>query len=72
MKELKLLVQRAGLRFVQAGIGMLIGTELAGLDVSTGQMAIVAGVVAALQVGQRYADAKLKALPGFEAVVSER
>lgn len=72
MKELKLLAHRAALRFVQAGIGMLIGTELFGLDVSAVQIAGVAGVIAALQVVQRYADAKLEALPGFKAVISER
>ena len=72
MKEIKLLVQRAGLRFVQAGIGTLIGAELIGLEVSALQIAGMAGVVAALQVVMRYSEAKLAALPRFKAVVSER
>ena len=72
MKELKLLVQRAGLRFVQASIGTLVGAELIGLEVSVLQIAGMAGVVAALQVVMRYSEAKLAALPRFKAVISER
>lgn len=72
MKEIKLLVQRAGLRFVQAAIGVLLGSSLIGVELAVWEIAAMAGSVAALQVLQRYADTKLKALPGFESVVSER
>lgn len=70
--ELKLLAQRAALRFVQSAIGVLIGTELIGLEVSTLQIAAMAGVVAAMQVVMRYSEAKLEALPRFKAIISER
>ena len=65
-------MQRAVLRFVQAGIGTLVGAELIGLEVSALQIAAMAGAVAAMQVVMRYSEAKLEALPGFKAVVSER
>ncbi len=70
--ELTLLAHRAGLRFVQASIGALVGAELIGLEASTLEVAAIGGVVAAMQVVMRYSEAKLEALPGFKAVISER